>query len=100
LLSAAESLAVPILSFMSQEEFDKAPRDLSARSLLILSPTDSPDFADSALDLLLDQESGVWHLGCGMGDGWQKPTIARAIGYHARQIKKAYSWEEEERTPC
>jgi dTDP-4-dehydrorhamnose reductase len=39
-----------------------AGRDFAAAGDVLVSPSYLPDLADAALDLLMDRESGIWHL--------------------------------------
>ena len=52
-----------------------AGEDVFAAEDAIVSPTYVPDLAQAVLDLLLDQEQGVWHLASNGATSWY--TFAR-----------------------
>ncbi|HEU4564427.1 MAG TPA: sugar nucleotide-binding protein, partial [Gemmatimonadaceae bacterium] len=59
-----------------------AGRSWPAASDLTVSPTYVPDLADAALDLLIDGETGVWHLANDGAVTWAE--LARAAAERAR----------------
>ncbi len=56
----------------------------------VVSPTYVPDLAKAVLDLLLDGETGVWHLTCGGARTWAEfgRDIACATGLPANLIRQ------------
>ncbi|TWI45275.1 dTDP-4-dehydrorhamnose reductase [Pseudoduganella flava] len=54
-----------------------AGRPFTAASDLIVSPTYVPDLVQTCLDLLIDQESGIWHLSNGEPVAWTE--LARRV---------------------
>jgi dTDP-4-dehydrorhamnose reductase len=73
---------------------------LAAAADYVISPTYVPDLCEAALDLLLDGESGIWHLTNGAALSWAdfalriaeachlntcllKPTATREMGWKA-----------------
>jgi dTDP-4-dehydrorhamnose reductase len=56
-------------------------RPFTAASDLIVSPTYVPDLVQSCLDLLIDEESGIWHLSNGEPVAWAE--LARRVAVMA-----------------
>ncbi|VWX49440.1 SDR family oxidoreductase [Novosphingobium sp. 9U] len=54
----------------------------------MISPTYVPDLCDAALDLLIDRETGIWHLSNEAAVSWAEfaTQVARACGLDARLI--------------
>ena len=64
---------------------------------VIVSPTYIPDLVNKALDLLIDEEKGIWHLS---NDGkltWHEfaEEVALRGGYHKKNIIPCYQEEKE-----
>jgi len=55
----------------------------------LVTPTYYPDAADAALDLLIDEESGIWHLANNTPVSWTDfaKEIADRKGYASDSIK-------------
>ena len=53
----------------------------------VVSPTYVPDFVHAALDLLLDEESGIWHLANMGATSWSSfsERVAEAAGLGRRR---------------
>jgi dTDP-4-dehydrorhamnose reductase len=47
-----------------------AGRPFAAAADMIVSPTYVPDLVNACLDLLIDKESGIWHLSNGQAMSW------------------------------
>jgi dTDP-4-dehydrorhamnose reductase len=79
-----------------------AGRDFEAASDVLVSPGYLPDLADAALDLLMDRETGIWHLahegaaspaqlarqavaGAGLDAGRVREVPGSALGWRARR---------------
>lgn len=60
----------------------------SAASDLIVSPTYIPDLVHTCLDLLIDRESGIWHLSNGTALSWLQlaQQAAQLAGLDSRQL--------------
>jgi dTDP-4-dehydrorhamnose reductase len=55
-----------------------AGRSVDAADDLVVSPTYVPDLAEAALDLLLDQEAGIWHLANEGALSWKELACSTA----------------------
>jgi dTDP-4-dehydrorhamnose reductase len=55
----------------------------------VVSPTYVPDFVHAALDLLLDEESGIWHLANMGATSWSSfsERLAEAAGLDQRRVR-------------
>ena len=55
-----------------------------------MSPTYVPDLVNTCLDLLVDKESGIWHLSNGTAVTWAQLArlAAEAAGIDADQVKE------------
>ena len=55
----------------------------------VISPTYAPDLVNATLDLLIDQECGLWHLANVGAVSWAEfaRTIARLTGFDPSQVK-------------
>jgi dTDP-4-dehydrorhamnose reductase len=55
---------------------------------LTVSPTYTPDLVDASLDLLIDGETGIWHLANAGAVTWSEFAfrLARAVGLDARLV--------------
>jgi dTDP-4-dehydrorhamnose reductase len=78
-----------------------AGRKFSAASDSVVSPTYVPDLVEHTLDLLVDGESGIWHL---VNDGavsWYDfaQQVARTLGYDERRIVACDSTELPAKRP-
>jgi dTDP-4-dehydrorhamnose reductase len=58
---------------------------------LVISPTYVPDLAEAVLDLLIDGETGLWHLANGGAVSWAEfgRLIAVALGHPPRAVRGA-----------
>lgn len=63
-------------------------RRFAAAADYMISPTYVPDLCDAALDLLIDRETGIWHLSNEAAVSWAEfaTQVARACGLDARLI--------------
>lgn len=78
----------------------RAARPFTAADDLVISPTYVPDLADATLDLLLDEERGLWHLAnegavswagfatmiaeaCGLDPALVRPMSGAELGFRA-----------------
>lgn len=52
-------------------------RVFTAAKDIVISPTYVPDLVNASLDLLIDNETGIWHLSCGQELSWA--TLAKKI---------------------
>jgi len=65
-----------------------AGQPFSAASDLVVSPTYIPDLVHTCLDLLIDRESGIWHLSNGTALSWLQlaQQAAQLAGLDSRQL--------------
>jgi dTDP-4-dehydrorhamnose reductase len=95
-----------------------ARRPVRAAEDVVVSPTYLPDLADTVLDLVIDDESGVWHLACPDAVSWAdlarraaalcgapadliRPTPARSLSWVApRPAFSALASERADHLPC
>ncbi len=56
---------------------------------LVVSPTYTPALANAVLDLVIDKESGLWHLSNGSGVSWAEfgRLIAHAVNLDAARVR-------------
>ncbi|HYD73481.1 MAG TPA: sugar nucleotide-binding protein [Candidatus Binatia bacterium] len=56
---------------------------------LVVSPTYTPALANAVLDLVIDQESGLWHLSNGAGVSWSDfgQLVARAAKLDTERVR-------------
>ncbi len=56
---------------------------------LVVSPTYTPALANAVLDLVIDRESGLWHLSNGAGITWAEfgRSIARAVKLDCARVR-------------
>jgi dTDP-4-dehydrorhamnose reductase len=65
----------------------------------IFSPTYTPDLVDTAIDLLIDDEHGVWHLAnCGATDVYELIGRALRIGTLNGMALESMSWYAQPKT--
>jgi dTDP-4-dehydrorhamnose reductase len=67
-----------------------AGRDFAAAGDVLVSPSYLPDLADAALDLLMDRESGIWHLaheGAATPAALARQAVA-SFGLDARRVRE------------
>jgi dTDP-4-dehydrorhamnose reductase len=73
-------------------------REVAAASDLVVSPTYVPELVDTALDLLIDGEGGLWHLTNGAAVSWSEfgTLLAEALGMDGGLIRPdshaAFGW--------
>ncbi|SHG61603.1 dTDP-4-dehydrorhamnose reductase [Massilia sp. CF038] len=75
----------------------KAGAPFSAASDVIVSPTYVPDLVHCCLDLVIDKESGIWHLTNGSAVTWSgfARQAARLAGISADSLQEQCSSETE-----
>jgi dTDP-4-dehydrorhamnose reductase len=68
-----------------------AEEPFHAASDLVVSPTYTPDLVQASLDLLIDGETGLWHLANPGRTSWAEFAfaLARACGLDARLVRPA-----------
>ncbi|MDP2010309.1 MAG: NAD(P)-dependent oxidoreductase [Phenylobacterium sp.] len=68
-----------------------AGQSVIAAGDLIVSPTYVPDLVDAVLDLLIDGETGLWHLTNEGAVSWAEfgGLVAGAFGFNAREVGAA-----------
>ena len=91
----------------------KRHASFTAAANLIVSPTYVPDLVDATLDLLIDNESGIWHLANSGAVSWAdlarmvaeragySPVLIKARPYHAlgfAALRPSFSGLTSERT--
>ena len=81
----AHNFAVKAVATLRRGEPCYAPRDQ------VISPTYVPDLARALLDLVIDGETGVWHLSNGEGLSWAD---------FARRLAEAVGEERARVVPC
>ena len=75
--------------------------EMAAASDLIVSPTYVPDLVDRVLDLLIDGETGIWHLANQGAVSWARfaEMIAEARGFDSARVRAApwrdFGWAAE-----
>jgi dTDP-4-dehydrorhamnose reductase len=79
----AYNFAVAVASALAQGERFRAAQDL------VISPTYVPHLVDTALDLLIDGETGLWHLTNGTAVSWAEfaTRIADQLGLRAGLVE-------------
>ncbi|MDT8759848.1 sugar nucleotide-binding protein [Sphingomonas psychrotolerans] len=89
------NFAVATASALAQGERFRAARDL------VVSPTYVPHLVDTALDLLIDGESGLWHLTNGTAVSWAEfaGLIADQLGLRASLVESVPAAELGFRAP-
>ncbi len=66
-------------------------REIVAPSDLVVSPTYVPDLADAILDLLIDGETGLWHLASAQPVSWHELgcRVAKSLGLDPAGVRAA-----------
>lgn len=75
----------------------KEGRSVRTASDVIVSPTYVPDLVNTALDLLIDEAEGIWHISNEGGLSWTEfaNEIAARAGYDSKLIEPASSLQME-----
>lgn len=78
----------------------KEGKDVEAASDIFMSPTYVPDLAHRSLDLLLDEETGIFHIANDAVVSWKEwaQHIALATGYDAKG-SNGFTTQQQNQTP-